>query len=135
MSYEYALSRVHDALQQSGGNHAKAQRLIMSWLEKDQSLLAGLVTPHLGSIVTHALSKATQQPAAPSKIQPQPGETGEFGDALLASLKGGSRSSSGTFGEAAPRTVSKPGQASKAHVDAINTLVAAGKNKDQKTKK
>lgn len=60
MSREYAMSRVRDALEKSEGNHLKAQRLLMSWLEKDHSLLLGLVTPHLPSIVTHAINYSGQ---------------------------------------------------------------------------
>ncbi|MDF3024475.1 MAG: hypothetical protein K0R10_1836 [Alphaproteobacteria bacterium] len=50
MSREYAMSRVKDALEKSNGNHLKAQRLLLQWMEKDQSLLFGLVTPHMQSI-------------------------------------------------------------------------------------
>ena len=51
MSKEYALSRVKDALDAADGNTAKATRMVMHWLEKDQSLMVGLVAPHLKSIV------------------------------------------------------------------------------------
>jgi hypothetical protein len=135
MSHEYAMSRVKDALDKSDGNHLKAQRLILSWLEKDNTLLLGLVTPHIQSIITHAIAHATQPPKkeAPAKnLSGKDQETGEFGDALLQSLRGKSVDT-GSFGEATPRGVSKPGQASKTHVEAINKLVNA--SKDKKTKK
>ena len=137
MSHEYALSRVKDALEKSGGNHLKAQRLILSWLEKDHTLLFGLVAPHIQSIVTHAVAHASQPPkkaAVSKKISLKDQESGEFGGALLESLRG-NLGDMGTFGEAAPRGVSKPGKASKAHIDAINALVSASKNKGKKTKK
>jgi len=137
MSYEYALSRVKDALEKSAGNHLKAQRLILSWLEKDHTLLLGLVSPHLQSIVTHALAHASQPPKkapAAKKNVLEDMEQGEFGGVLLESLCG-NRSDTGNFGEAAPRGVSKPGKASKAHISAINALVSASKSKDKKTKK
>lgn len=135
MSREYAMSRVKDALEKSGGNQLKAQRLILSWLEKDHTLLFGLVTPHLQGIISHAVAHVGQPPvktAAPKKVSVK--ETGEFGDALLDSLRG-RREETGHFGETTPRGISKPGKASKAHVDAINTLVSASRNKDKKTKK
>jgi hypothetical protein len=135
MSREYALSRVKDALEKSGGNHLKAHRLLMTWLEKDHSLLFGLVSPHMHSIITHALAHADQpvEKTLAKKINPQEHQTSEFGTALFASLRG--NEPTGNFGEATPRGISKPGKTSKAHVDAINKLVSAGRNKDKKTKK
>lgn len=135
MSREYALSRVKDALEQSGGNHLKAQRLLTQWLEKDHSLLFGLVSPHMHSIIVHALAHVDQAPQKPSaKKVSQAHQTSEFGSALLASLRSDSPIT-GHFGEATPGGLSKPGKTSKAHVDAINKLVNAGRNKDKKTKK
>ena len=139
MSREYALSRVKDALEKSDGNHLKAQRLLMTWLEKDHSLLFGLVSPHMHSIIVHALAHVDQpvtQPQKPvaKKIMPKPNETSEFGSALLESLRGHGEPT-GNFGEATPRGLTKPGKTSKAHVDAINKLVSAGRDKGKKTKK
>ncbi len=134
MGNDYAMSRVKDALEQSGGNHLKAQRLLLSWLEKDHTLLFGLVAPHIQSIVTHAITHmADPVPRAPTskKVDMAEAESSEFGGALFDSLRGGG-GNTGNFGEAAPRGVSKPGKASKAHVDAINALVNASKNKDKK---
>lgn len=138
MSHEYAMSRVKDALEKSDGNHLKAQRLILSWLEKDHTLMYGLMAPHLQGIISHAVTHVAHPPkkAAPAakKISTKGQGTGEFGEAVLESLRGG-RGNTGNFGEAPPRGVSKPGKASKAHVDAINKLVSASKSKDKKTKK
>ncbi|MCK5555137.1 MAG: hypothetical protein KAI76_02775, partial [Alphaproteobacteria bacterium] len=83
MSQEYALSRVKDALEKSGGNRLKAQRLILSWLEKDNTLLLGLVAPHIQGIVTHAVAHVAQTPKKskePEKIDLKDQETGEFGN-------------------------------------------------------
>lgn len=133
MSQEYALSRVRDALEKSEGNHLKAQRLLLSWLEKDHSLLLGLVAPHLQSIVTHAVNhadKPKQARGAAQKIDPAPEGAGEFGVAVLESLKGGRSEGGFGFGEAAPRgTVSRPGKASQSHVDAIHQLAQGRKVK------
>ena len=137
MSREYAMSRVIDALEKSNGNQQKAHRLILSWLEKDHTLLFGLVTPHLQGIITHAVAHAAlpaKKAAAPKKINLKDQDNSAFGDALLQSLRSKS-SDNGAFGEAPPRGLSKPGKASKAHVDAINTLVSASKSKSKKTKK
>ena len=138
MSHDYAMSRVRDALEKSSGNHLKAQRLILSMLEKDQSLLLGLVSPHLHGIIAHALQHAD---APPKKEQPAgkrvvvDSNAGEFGAALVSSLKG-SHAENASFGEATPKNISKPGKASKAHVDAINQLINARKSTaDDKKKK
>jgi hypothetical protein len=137
MSREYAMSRVKDALEKSGGNHLKAQRLILSWLEKDHTLLFGLVTPHVQSIITHAISHVAQpakKVSLPRKVNVKEQEKGEFGNALLESLRS-PRGETGNFGEPPPRGLTKPGKASAAHVSAINTLVKAGREKDKKSKK
>lgn len=137
MSREYAMSRVRDALEKSDGNHLKAQRLLMSWVEKDQSLLLGLVTPHIQSIVSHAINFAGQQStSAPGAVtaeavKVEEGEAGEFGAAVLESLQGGRHDGGFGFGEPAPRgAVSRPGKASQSHVDAIHKI--AGKKTDKK---
>lgn len=139
MSQEYALSRVRDALEKCEGNHLKAQRLLMSWLEKDHSLLLGLVAPHLQSIVTHAVNHAGNPRAAAAggkKVTVKPDETGEFGVAVLESLKGGRNDGGFGFGEAAPRgVVGKPGRASQSHVDAIHRLAQGKTISKDKNKK
>jgi hypothetical protein len=137
MSRDYALSRVKDALEKSGGNHLKAQRLLISWLEKDHSLLFGLVSPHMHSIITHALvhvdEKAQKKPM-PKRINPKEHETSEFGSALLDSLRG-KGGEEGVFGQSTPRNIPRPGATSKTHVDAINKIVASGRSKEKKAKK
>ncbi|HEX2753146.1 MAG TPA: hypothetical protein VHP34_08620 [Alphaproteobacteria bacterium] len=135
MSREYAMSRVRDALEKSEGNHLKTQRLLMSWVEKDQSLLLGLVTPHIQSIVSHAINFVDQQPKALAATDVaatlNDGEAGEFGAAVLESLQGGRNEGGFGFGEPAPRgVVSRPGKASQSHVDAIHKI--AGKKTDKK---
>lgn len=124
MSHEYAMSRVRDALEKSEGNHLKAQRLIMGWLEKDQTLLLGLVAPHLSGIVSHAVNHAS---APPKKKMPKRVDlegAGEFGADLVRGLRGGAAG----FGEASPRGLSKPGKASQKHIDAINAIASAKKD-------
>lgn len=128
MTHEYALSRVRDALEKSDGNASKAQRLVLSWVEKDHTLLFGLIAPHLQSIVTHAVAHAAKRTKKPSakKIIVNPEETGEFGAAVLGSLRGTRQSLT---------SPEEPSKASRTHVDAIHKLAAAAKNKDKKDKK
>lgn len=144
MSHEYAMSRVKDALDKSDGNHLKAQRLLLQWLEKDHTLLLGLVSPHLQSIITYAIGHAAlpstlQQRPVPHQTAPQKTvakkDTGEFGAAVLQSLKGGRTGGVG-FGEVPPRgSVNKPGQASQKHIDAIHRIAGGTKPKAGKKKK
>ena len=145
MSHEYAMSRVKDALEKSDGNHLKAQRLLLQWLEKDHTLLLGLVAPHLQSIITYAISHAAlpstlqrtipNKPAAPQARTVSPKDAGEFGAAVLQSLKGG-KMEGATFGEAQSRgSVNKPGQASQKHIDAIHKIAGASRGKTTGKKK
>lgn len=145
MSHEYAMSRVKDALEKSNGNHLKAQRLLLQWLEKDHTLLLGLVAPHLQSIITYAISHAAlpatvKRSVLEKPVQSQPRtvsgkEAGEFGAAVLQSLKGG-RAEGISFGEAQARnSVAKPGQASQKHIDAIHKIAGASRSKSTGKKK
>lgn len=137
MSRDYAMSRVRDALEKSEGNHLKAQRLLLTWLEKDQNLLLGLVAPHLQGIISHAINHigmpdtGKKSAAVPKKVA-VPKDAGEFGQALLSSMKGGTS----TFGQSenlAP--VSRPGAASQKHIDTMHALASASKNKTPPKKK
>lgn len=137
MSHQYAMSRVKDALEQSGGNHLKAQRLLAQWIEKDHSLLFGLVTPHLHSIITHALTHVALPPRKapqPRKLSAKEYEGSEFASSILQSMRGRDEDT-GTFGQTTPRNVAPPGKTSKAHVDAINILANASRDKGGKSKK
>jgi len=133
MSREYAMSRVEDAIEQSDGNHLKAQRLILKWLEKDTSLFIGLCSPHIQSVVSHAIShvdknlleKKAPQPAEEKKLKNE--EIGDLGDAILSSLNIGKET--GSFGEDRPAGDPKPSKASQSHIDAINSIAKAAKDK------
>jgi hypothetical protein len=135
MSHEYAMSRVRDAIEKSEGNHLKAQRLILSWIEKDHTLLFGLVMPHMQGIITHAVSHVLNPPPPPKKPAPRrldvAGESSEFGAALLQGLK----TENVSFGEATPKGIAKPGKASQKHIDAINHLASAAKTPPKGGKK
>jgi hypothetical protein len=129
MSHDYAMSRVRDALEKAEGNHLKAQRLILAWLEKDHTLLFGLVTPHLQSIVSHAVNHTASPPKKmPKHVDVEGGEGVDFGAALMRGMKGESVG----FGEAAPRGLQKPGKTSQRHIDAINKLVSRDRGETNK---
>jgi hypothetical protein len=137
MTHEYAMSRVKDALDKSDGNQLKAQRLLLSWLEKDHTLLFGLVAPHMQGIISHAIAHAVSSSSKKSAGAPakkvSAKDASEFGAGLLENLRG-KAGEVANFGEANPGGISRPGKASKAHVDAINKIIGASKGKG-KTKK
>ena len=139
MSREYSLSRVRDALDAADGNKAEAQRILMRWLEKDQSLMVGLVAPHLKSIVSHAVdyidskSRADETPPDEemhSRPSPEGDATGaNILETLLGQSKGSGGPQFGNFDEPATR----PGKASAKHVKAIHAI--ARKQKPKKDNK
>lgn len=130
MSREYAMSRVRDALEQSDGNHMKASRLIMDWLQNDNSLYFGLTAPHMKSLVTHAIAHVDQkipseEPILEKHITINENEIGELGDAILSSIG----AKTGSFGESNPEGTPKPSKASQQHIDALNVMTEAYKSK------
>lgn len=144
MSREYAMSRVHDALEKSDGNHLKAQRLLISWLENDHSLLAGLVAPHMAGIISHALAHAMQPQGGKTAAPKKPDTarkidaseaTGEFSEALMSSLKGGRSAEAFGFGDATPAASTKPVKASAKHIEAMKILASGKKSTDKGDKK
>lgn len=136
MSREYAMSRVKDALEKSEGNHLKAQRLLLQWMEKDHSLLFGLVMPHLQGIISHAVNHVGDETPA-KKSAPATKKTvsakdkGEFGAAMLQTLRG---QETATFGQP-DGMVSRPGGASQKHIDTLKALAEAQKNPGKPKKK
>lgn len=123
MSREYALSRVKDALEASKGKTSEAERTIMNWLKKDQTLMVGLVAPHLKSIVSHAVDymahrNDTNKDDAPKHEDHTQDATGQ---SVLESLLQGGKSGGPRFGDF-DEPYSKPGKASASHVDAIHKI-------------
>ena len=139
MSREYAMSRVGDALSSCDGNMAQAQRLIMGWLEKDQTLLLGLVAPHIKGIVTHAVTHAVARTQEPKKkIEVAPEDISDFGEELLANALGrGGKGNENYYN--VPMSGSpggRPVKASSAHVSAMQMLASkSGKGTDTTGKK
>ncbi len=140
MSREYAMSRVGDALSSCDGNTAQAQRLIMGWLEKDQTLLLGLVAPHIKSIVTHAVTHAAMRAQEPKKKAEivQPEDFSDFGEELLASALGRNNKPNENYYNV-PVSGSpgvRPVKASSAHVSTMQMLASkSGKGADTSGKK
>jgi hypothetical protein len=55
MSEEYVIEKIKAAIAASGDNRSEAQRLLISWAVRDQTLLLGLSKPHLKAIASHAV--------------------------------------------------------------------------------
>lgn len=126
MSREYSLSRIKDALEACDGNSAQAQRMIMGWLERDQSLMIGLVAPHLKSIVSHAVDYVANHPEKPAKPAESPlsvpmPEGDATGTGILETLLGQEGAGGPKFGNF-DEPHSRPGKASSAHIDAIHKI-------------
>lgn len=129
----YTMSRIQDALEQCDGNQTKAQKTILSWLEKDQTLLAGLVAPHLKAIIAHAVAHVAKQGAPARKagetarsvppVEPSDSDLGDFARELLEGLAGAADAPK--FGESG--STGKPKQASQKHVDAIHAMASRSK--------
>lgn len=123
MSREYALSRVKDALEASKGKTSEAERTIMNWLKKDQTLMVGLVAPHLKSIVSHAVDYVAHRNDVKKDdaLKPEDHTQDATGQSVLESLLQGGKSGGPRFGDF-DEPYSKPGKASASHVDAIHKI-------------
>ena len=124
MTRDYALSRVQDALAASDNDPAKARKLLLTWLEKDQSLLIGLVAPHLNSIISHTISYALRHPdekIETSLNSESSADEDTTGTAILESLLGLGEGGGQRFGDL-DEPLSRPGKASSKHIDAIHRI-------------
>lgn len=134
MSRDYSLSRVQDALDAADGNVAEAQRTIMNWLEKDQSLMIGLVAPHLKSIVSHAVEYVAHKSGQRVKPDVPLSDPTPEGDAtganVLETLLGQAPNSGGPQFGNFDEPATKPGKASSGHIDAIRKIAKNKQDKD-----
>jgi len=118
-SQEYALSRVKDALATTKGDVSEAQRMLIHWLEKDKSLLVGLVGPHLKSIVLHAVTHIDKLEHATNTKRPTQMKVEEDKEGLgMSLLENVAKLNEETFGRLSEQS-GKPTKASKEHVKAI----------------
>lgn len=129
MTIDYAEAKVSEALRLSGGNMAKARRLIQTWLYEDPQLLLELTRPHWNGIVAYAVDRAdtrAKKGDAPKKAVKKPPQTESFGKDVLRSFVAEHAAQFGRESAAAPigkRT------ASQTHVDAIHLIAAKSKTK------
>lgn len=68
----YVTGKVRDALVQTRGDAAAAQRLLLNWAARDDRLLRGLVTPFIKGIIAHAVTRvaAAATIAKPANAKP-----------------------------------------------------------------
>lgn len=129
MTIDYAEAKVSEALRLSGGNLAKARRLIHTWLYEDPKLLLELTRPHWNGIVAYAVDRAATRAKngiTPKKAVKKPEKADSFGKDVLRSFVAEHAAQFGRESAAAPigkRT------ASQNHVDAIHLIVAKSKTR------
>ena len=63
MSDHYLASKIKEALANSGGDKHAAQKLLITWAVRDQTLLLGLTKPHLKGIIAAHIDHAARPPA------------------------------------------------------------------------
>lgn len=63
MPDNYLASKIKEALANSDGDKQAAQKLLITWAVRDQSLLLGLTKPHLKGIVAAHIDHAMRAPA------------------------------------------------------------------------
>lgn len=136
MTLDYADHKVSEALRLSGGNAAKARRLIQAWFYEDPKLLMELTRPHWNGIVAYAVDRAVDR-ALRGEETPAPkvkktatksakGHESTFGKEMLRSFVSEHAAKFGHEGNAA--TPARRA-ASQDHVDAIHLLAAKGRKK------
>lgn len=137
---EYADHKVSEALRQTGGNAAKARRLIQTWLYEDPKLLLELTRPHWNGIVAYAVDRAvdrairgekTPAPKAPKTVKTPKGKESTFGKEMLRSF---ASDRAAKFGHEAGAPLPSRKAASQEHVDAIHFLAAKTKQKNRSKK-
>ena len=130
MSLEYAERRIAEALKLSKGNQARARQQVTAWALQDDKLLQALTKSHLSGIVAYNIERvASGRAAAARKVQKpvqkpanksKPKQEADFGVQLLKAV---ASSSSEVFGlENGSAGVTRPGQVSQNHINAIRAI-------------
>ncbi len=52
MTEDYVVSKIHEALKATGDDKRDAQKLLITWAVRDQTLLLGLAKPHLRALIS-----------------------------------------------------------------------------------
>ncbi|MEJ0062910.1 MAG: hypothetical protein WDO70_06830 [Alphaproteobacteria bacterium] len=61
MTEDYAQTKARQALSAMRGNKDEAQKLLIAWAVRDQTLLLGLAKPHMKSMASFALDQAAKE--------------------------------------------------------------------------
>lgn len=133
MSKEYAEVKIREALKNSGGNAARARKIIVSEAQRDLELLRALTTPHLDGIVAYQVDRVASGRAELEKRHPEappPKAEENFGMELLRAV---AASESTVFGQQNPMG-SRRKFASKQHIDAIHKIAASRTKDDRKNR-
>ena len=131
-SNPYLVARIRDALAQSGGDGARAQRLILQWAGRDDRLLRTLVGPHIRGIVAQAVERQAGRPAAAAAGggAPSPAKalTATTLDAVVGRMGerfGGIVEQPRGMSAFLPGSRAKPPDAGDRHAESLRTLAVA----------
>lgn len=136
MSLEYAERRIAEAIKLAKGNTTRARQQIIAWALEDPKLLQALTKSHLSGIVAYNLERVISGRAAAARKAQKPAqkqtktkqapakEQGDFGVELLKAV---ASSSSEVFGLENNGDLSRPGQVSQNHINAIRAIASRNK--------
>lgn len=125
MSRDYAEKKVREALEQSGGNEARARGLLNQWVHGDHQLLIGLTGLHLNGIIPFWIARVREKEKVVKAAKPaQNQQTSKkkpksFGEEMLRSFAGQGTAVFGLEGGAVPL---RKKSASQKHIDAIKQI-------------
>tara|TARA_Y100001001_G_scaffold164104_2_gene195129 strand:- start:27 stop:425 length:399 start_codon:yes stop_codon:yes gene_type:complete len=125
MSRDYAEKKVREALEESGGNEARARALLKEWVHSDHKLLIGLTGLHLNGIIPFWIARVSEKDKVAKAVKPaQKKQTPRkkpksFGEEMLRSFAGQGTAVFGLEGGSVPL---RKKTASQKHIDAIKQI-------------
>lgn len=138
MSLKYAERRIEEALKLAKGNPIRARQQVIAWTFEDPKLLYALTKNHLTGIVAYHIDRVESGRAAAAKQEPvaakpaaQPKapvkKTAAEDPFGMEILKAVADSSSEVFGLENSGRPQKRGQASEAHIKALQAMASKSK--------
>jgi len=111
MTNEYVSVKIKEAIKAAGGDKQDAQKLLITWAVRDQSLLLGLTKPHLKAIVNSWIGNAMRPQ---NKVADKTGEEIKFSNEEIGRMVASSPGS-GKRSATVPPPKSSARQASMMH--------------------
>lgn len=127
-SNSYLVSRIRDAVGQTGGDPARAQRLVTEWAARDDRLLRMLVAPYIRAIAAQAVSQhggiAAPRPAVGGN-RPLAGKTFDAVVGRMGERFGGAIETPRGMTRLIGGPGRQPSAAGKQHADSLRALAVA----------